>query len=296
MKLCWDDLQYFVVVSEQGSMSAAARKLKLGQPTLSRRIAELEAVIGEPLFERKSQGTVLTAAGRKLLPAAQSMAEWANEAERQAQSHTYLPQGTVRVAAPPGIAREILVPLALKLAQEHPEVKLHVLSGIEVLNLARGEADVSLRTSRPTDADLVCLSELHTPMRVYAANTYAAQLATPPKLAELPWICWAAPYQDLRINQELNALIPDFKPVFASDDYLVQLAACEAGLGAMVLPQALYRHACLHRRVELCELDIDLGPNAIGDLYLVCHKRHQYLPKVQLIINDLSEMFQSLMH
>lgn len=293
MNLCWDDLQYFVVVSEQGSMSAAARKLKLGQPTLSRRIAELETVIGEPLFERKSQGTVLTAAGRKLLPAAQNMAEWANEAERQAQSHTYLPQGTVRIAAPPGIARDILVPLALKLRLAHPEVKLHVLSGIEVLNLARGEADVSLRTSRPTDADLVCISELHTPMRVYVSNAYAAQLATPPKLSELPWICWAAPYQDLRINQELNALIPGFKPAFASDDYLVQLAACEAGLGAMVLPQALYRYACLHRHVELCELDIDLGPNAIGELYLVCHKRHQHLPKVQLIINELSELFQS---
>ncbi|TXT35412.1 MAG: Mau operon transcriptional activator, partial [Comamonadaceae bacterium] len=120
MKLCWDDLQYFVVVSEQGSMSAAARKLKLGQPTLSRRIAELEALIGEPLFERTSQGTVLTAAGRKLLPAAQSMAEWANEAQRQAQSHTDLPQGTVRIAAPPGIAREILVPLAVRMAQKHP--------------------------------------------------------------------------------------------------------------------------------------------------------------------------------
>ncbi|TXT36247.1 MAG: LysR family transcriptional regulator, partial [Comamonadaceae bacterium] len=168
-----------------------------------------------------------------------------------------------------------------------------VLSGIELLNLARGEADVALRTSRPTDADLVCLSELHTPMRVYVSNTFAAQLATPPKLADLPWICWAAQYQDLRVNQELSTLIPNFKPAFASDDFLVQLAACEAGLGAMVLPQALYRYACLQRRVELCELDMDLGPNAIGELYLVCHKRHRYLPKVQLILNDLSEIFHT---
>ena len=102
MKLRWDDLKLFVAVHEQGSLSAAARVLKLGQPTLSRRIAELEEAIGETLFERKSLGTVLTAAGSKLLPAAQSMAEWANEAELQVQKQTYLPQGTVRVAAPPG--------------------------------------------------------------------------------------------------------------------------------------------------------------------------------------------------
>ena len=75
MKLRWDDLKLFVAVHEQGSLSAAARVLKLGQPTLSRRIAELEEAIG----------TVLTAAGSKLLPAAQSMAEWANEAELQVQ-------------------------------------------------------------------------------------------------------------------------------------------------------------------------------------------------------------------
>ncbi len=52
MKLKWDDLRLFLTVVEQGSLSAAARMLKLGQPTLSRRIGELEALIGEPLFVR----------------------------------------------------------------------------------------------------------------------------------------------------------------------------------------------------------------------------------------------------
>jgi DNA-binding transcriptional LysR family regulator len=293
MKLRWDDLKLFVAVHEQGSLSAAARVLKLGQPTLSRRIAELEEAIGETLFERKSLGTVLTAAGSKLLPAAQSMAEWANEAELQVQKQTYLPQGTVRVAAPPGIAREVLVPVAARIRQQHPHIFLEVLSSIELLNLGRGEADVALRTQRPTDADLVCVQEMSTPMRVYAADSYAKQIPAHPKLADLRWICWAAPYHDLRVNQELHALIPDFQPVFTSDDFLVQLSACEAGMGAMVLPQSLYRYACLHRNPGLRELDIDLGPSAQGGLYVVCHKRHRQLPKVQLVIDYLSEAFES---
>jgi DNA-binding transcriptional LysR family regulator len=292
MNLRWDDLKLFLVVHEQGSLSAAARTLKLGQPTLSRRIAELEEVIGEALFERKSQGTILTAAGCRLLPAAQCMAEWANEAELHVQKQTYLPQGTVRIAAPPGIAREVLVPVAVKIRQGHPQICLDVLSGIETLNLGRGEADLALRTQKPTDADLVCVYEMSTPMRVYAAKGYAKRLPTYPQLAELQWICWAAPYHELRVNQELSALIPNFQPVFTSDDFLVQLCACEAGIGAMVLPQALYRYACLHRSPELQELDIDLGPDAVGSLYLVCHKRHQHLPKVQLVIDYLSEVFE----
>jgi DNA-binding transcriptional LysR family regulator len=80
MNLRWDDLQLFLTVYEQGSLSGAARVLQLGQPTLSRRISELEQNVGEPLFVRQSQGMLLTAAGLKLLPAVQRMAEWATEA------------------------------------------------------------------------------------------------------------------------------------------------------------------------------------------------------------------------
>ena len=60
----WDDMRLFLAVAETGSFSAAARRLRLGQPTLSRRMAELESGLGEALFERRAQGCVLTAAGQ----------------------------------------------------------------------------------------------------------------------------------------------------------------------------------------------------------------------------------------
>jgi DNA-binding transcriptional LysR family regulator len=291
MNLRWDDLQLFLAVHEQGSLSGAARMLKLGQPTLSRRIAELEEAVGEALFERQSQGARLTAAGHKLLPAAQSMAEWANEAGLSVRKQTYLPEGKVRIAAPPGIAYDVVVPLAAKIRRQYPQIQIEVLSGVEILNLGRGEADLSLRTEKPTDADLVCVDEISSPMRVYTSKAYAERLPQKPGLADLDWICWAAPYDDLRINQELSALIPNFKPVFTSDDYIVQTAACKAGVGAMILPQILHRHAGLR---ELQELDIELGPDAVGYLYVVCHKRHRRLPKVQLVMDLISREFDAL--
>lgn len=294
MNLRWDDLKLFLAVHEQGSLSGAARVLKLGQPTLSRRIAELEEAVGEALFDRQSQGATLTAAGQKLLPAAQRMAEWANEAELSVKIQTYLPEGKVRIAAPPGIAYEVVAPLVAKIRRQHPQIQIEVLSGVEVLNLGRGEADLSLRTLKPTDADLVCVDEVHSAMRVYAAKTYAAKLPPRPGIADLDWICWATPYGDLQINQELSALIPDFKPAFTSDDYIVQIAACKAGVGAMILPQVLHHYAGLREWEKLQELDIDLGPAAVGSLYLVCHKRHRHLPKVQLVIDFISKEFASL--
>ena len=294
MNLRWDDLKLFLAVHEQGSLSGAARELKLGQPTLSRRIAELEEAVGEALFERKSQGALLTAAGQKLLPAAQSMAEWANEAELSVKKQTYLPEGKVRIAAPPGIAYEVVAPLAAKIRRQYPQIQIEVLSAVEVLNLGRGEADLSLRSEKPTDSDLVCVDEVSSPMRVFVSKKYAADIPPRPGLADLDWICWATPYDELRSNQELSAAIPNFKPAFASDDYIVQLAACKAGVGAMVLPQALHHYAGLNELHELQELDIDLGPNAVGSLYLVCHKRHHRLPKVQLVMDFISREFASL--
>lgn len=291
MDLRWDDLKLFVAVHEQGSMSGAARVLKLGQPTLSRRISELEATIGEPLFERQSQGTVLTAAGRRLLPAAQGMAEWAREAGLQVSSHPLLPQGKVRIAAPPGIALQLVAPLAAEIRRQYPQIQIEVLSGMEMLNLARGEADLALRTTRPRDADLICLDELDSSMRAYASTSYVARLPARPGFADLDWICWASPYDDLQINQELSARIPDFVPAFASDDYNVQLAACKAGLGVMILPQVLHRHAGLGMTDDLQEIDLDLGPSAVGSLYMVCHKRHRHLPKVQRVIDSIAAEF-----
>ncbi|NOT20554.1 MAG: LysR family transcriptional regulator [Sideroxydans sp.] len=293
MNLRWDDLKLFLAVHEQGSFSGAARVLKLGQPTLSRRIAELEEAVGEALFERQSQGALLTAAGRRLLPAAQSMAEWANEAELSIGKHTYLPQGKVRIAAPPGIAYELVAPLAAKIRKQHPQIQIEVLSGVEVLSLARGEADLSLRTMKPNDADLVCVDEVHTPMRVYASKAYAKKLPKKIGLADLDWICWAAPYAELQVNQELSAQIPNFKPAFTSDDYNVQVAACKAGVGAMILPQVLHQYDGLREWRVLQELDVDLG-GAVGSLYVVCHKRHQRLPKVQLVMDFIAREFAGL--
>jgi DNA-binding transcriptional LysR family regulator len=291
MNLRWDDLRLFLAVHEQGSLSGAARVLKLGQPTLSRRIAELEETVGEALFARQSQGASLTAAGLKLLPAAQNMAEWANEAELSVKKQTYLPEGKVRIAAAPGIAYEVVAPLAAKIRRQHPQIQIEVLSGVEMLNLGRGEADLSLRTHKPTDADLLCVDEVTSAMRVYVSNTYAAQLPANPGIADLDWICWAELYGDQRTIQELRALIPDFKPAFTSDDYIVQIAACKAGVGAMILPQVLHHYAGLREWDELQELDIDLGANAVGSLFLVCHKRHRHLPKVQLVMNFISKEF-----
>lgn len=287
MNLKWDDLKLFLAVHENGSLSGAARALNLGQPTLSRRIGELEEAVGEPLFDRQTHGATLTAAGLRLLPAAQGMADWAADAALSVSGESRLPEGKVRIAAPPGIAYDMLAPLAAKLRRTHPDLRLEVLAGIETLNLARGEADLALRTLPPADDGVVCDHQVTSPMGVFVSADYARRLPKRPRLKDLDWVAWAAPYADLRANMELQALLPDFQPAFASNDYVVQLAACKAGAGAMLLPTLLHGR----KGDGLCKLPINLGPNAVGTLYLVCHKRRRQLPKVRLVMDFIAREF-----
>ncbi|MCG2585415.1 LysR family transcriptional regulator [Massilia sp. TS11] len=289
-QLAWDDLRLFLAVAENGSLSAAARQLRLGQPTLSRRIGELEAAVGETLFVRENHGTRLTPLGEKLLPAVQQMAEWARAAEAVLEQDGRRPEGRVRVTAPPGIAFEFLAPLAAEIRQTHPRLQLDVLSSIDMLNLSRGEADIALRSLRPQDPDLVVVDLLRVPMRVYASAAYAARLPAQPRVEQLDWIAFAAPYADLSVNRELARRIPDFRPVFASDDFNVQVAACKAGVGAMVLAHAPHPHSVLQ---GLVALPIDLG-GAEGELVLVCHKRHRHLPKVEAVLTHLQRGFAAV--
>lgn len=288
MNTSWDDLRLFLTVAEQGSFSAAARLLKLGQATLSRRIADMEVSLGEPLFVRASHGVRLTPLGQRLLPSAQHMAEWAAEASTQQGKGM---QGKVRIAAPPGVAYDLVAPLVADIRQAHPGLQIELLSGVRLLNLSRGEADLSLRSMAPQDPDLLCLDHVTAPVRAYASARYVQGLPAHYTAQELDWIAWAAPYDDVQVNQELRALIPNFKPAFTSDDYNVQFAACRAGVGVMLLPDVRHRNT---QYGALQALPLDFGPRAIAHLYMVCHKRAAELSPVAAVQRFIAAEFAAM--
>ncbi len=285
MNTQWDDLRLFLCVAEQGSLSAAARMLRLGQATLSRRIAALESQLGEPLFTRASQGVSLTALGLRLLPSAQHMAEWAAEATVQQGKGM---QGKVRIAAPPVAAYDFVAPMVADIRRAHPGLRIELLSAVRVLNLGRGEADISLRTMAPQDPDLICLDQISVPIKAYASARYVQDLPAHYTAKDLDWICWAPPYDEVRSNKTLHALIPDFKPAFTSDDYNLQFAACRAGVGAMLMPAVQHRYTQIH---TLRALPLDIDRTFVGHLYMVCHKRTAELSSVMAVQRFMSAEF-----
>jgi DNA-binding transcriptional LysR family regulator len=284
MPAAWDDVQLLLAVVDAGSFSGAARRLRLGQPTISRRIAALEEQLGEALFQRGVAGAALTAAGERLLPAARRMAEAAGELMRLAAGGESRPEGLVRIAAPPGFAWGYLAGFAAHAAKVLPGIRLEVLSSIEYLDLGRGEADLAIRGRPPNQRDLVWLCGLEVRAAAFATRRYRARLPKGYTIADVGWISWAPPYAHLPPTPQLEAIIPGFRPVFTSDSYLIQLQAAESGIGAMILGRERHRFA---PHTALVELALDLGPQAVGSLYLVSAKTALLVPRVRAVIDLL---------
>ncbi len=282
--LSWEDAQLFLAVVEHGSFSAAAKVLGLGQPTISRRINYIEELLHQQLFERGKYGAIPTETATKLLPAAQQMAKWAAEFDRQALGVGDAVSGTVRVAAAPGVAVEQLAPFAAKLKTLEPNIRLEVLSSIDHVDLTRGGADIAIRTKYPREPELVVVHKSVVQPVVVGSKSYVQKLKQPCKWSDLSWVSWASPYLDVSPRPMLEKIIDNFAPVFTSDDYLVQKAAVCSGLGAFITNRS--------NRFDTTELvEIDIGVTLPeSEFYIVCAKSMQQVPRVRVVIERLIEM------
>lgn len=287
MDISWDDVKLFLAVVEAKSLSGAARMLSVGQPTMSRRIAELEERLGYALFRRTAAGVALTSDAEKLVAPARKMAEWAGEIGRTAAGTRGAPEGVVKIAAPPGVASTFLAPFARWLKEQHPLIRLQVLSTIHYVDLVRGDADLALRMRGATSPDLKVVTRLDHENAAFVSPAYARRLPRRYTMRDLDWITWAPPFEQVAPNPQLEALIPDFKPAFSSDNFLVQLAAAKAGLGAMFLGRVAHRFE--PRPPELVPLNLELGEFARSSLYLVSPRSALDIPRVRVVADLLAQ-------
>jgi len=284
MDIQWDDARLLLAVADAGSVSAAARELNITQPTASRRLAQLEASLGEPMFVRSVGGATLTRFGETLLDPARRMAEGAAELERAAARRESTLEGVVRLTAPPGIAFGLCAPFAAELRRELPALRLEIVSSTRYLDLSRREADLALRFERPALRDQSLLASVEVEVAAYATTELARSLGRRPGLADVPWVAWAPPLDDQPPTSMLARKIPDFRPSFASDDFLVQYRAAELGVGAILLGRMQSR---FERDTPLVELRLHDLPKMKTHLHLVCAKSALWVPRIRAVADRL---------
>lgn len=168
--LDWNQLKAFLETAETGSLSAAARKLGLTQPTLSRQVAAIEQRMGVTLFERVGKSMALTPTGLDLLEHARAMGAAAEALVLAATGRSQAVGGVVSVSATDVVAAILLPPLVRQLREQEPGIAIEVISSNALSDLLRREADIAIRHVKPEQPELIARL-----IREAAANFYASE-------------------------------------------------------------------------------------------------------------------------
>jgi DNA-binding transcriptional LysR family regulator len=230
----WNSYRSFLAVIEEGSLSGAARRLGLTQPTLGRHIEEVEAGLGQSLFVRSQRGLTPTPAAETLRPYAEALQANAEALVRAASRRPDAVEGLVRITASEVIAAEVL-PYILKDAfDRHPSLKFEVEGSDRTVDLLHRAADVAVRMADPAQQTLVAAKVGEVELGLYASPDYVARRGAVERLEDserhiLIGFARETPYlRGLIAGLPLPA-IETFG--FRSDESLVGLAAVRAGLG-----------------------------------------------------------------
>jgi DNA-binding transcriptional LysR family regulator len=150
-----DDLRVLVQTARGGTLTTAAHALGITPAAASATLKRLEAQLGTRLFERSTRAMRLTSQGQILLDYAVRAFELLDEGESQVDADRATLVGTVRVAAPSDLARNILLPLFDEFLAAHPGLQLQLSVGDRVLDVLRDEVDVAIRYGALADSRLV---------------------------------------------------------------------------------------------------------------------------------------------
>lgn len=265
----WQLYRSFLVVVQEGSLSRAARRLALTQPTLTRHIDALEAAIGVTLFLRSQRGLTPTDMALKLVPLAETMAVTAAAFLRTASDKAGEVAGTVRVSASDIVGTEYLPAICTALRRSHPGLVVEIMVSNQLADLLQREADIAVRMHPPAQDALIARRLPSLELGLHAHRDYLAHRPAPVSmagLAEHDLIGYDTETPMLRaLSQRFPALVRG-RFALRSDSDNVQLAALRAGFGIGVCHVALAQHDPMLVRVLPELVSIELG------LWIVMHE------------------------
>ena len=179
------DLAAFILVVNEGSFTAAAKKLGVTPSALSKLITRLEHALSVKLFERTTRSLIITQAGSKVYEQSITMVNAAKQAvEVSAQDHTE-PTGTLTVAAPEAFLNSVLQPFVLPFLQRYPKVELRLRAADGEIDLFREGIDVAFKLTDKPDENLVLREISKTSLVLCASPDYLTLHGTPTHPVEL---------------------------------------------------------------------------------------------------------------
>ncbi len=175
----WDKLRVFHAVAEAGSFTHAGEKLNLSQSAVSRQVSALEESLRVPLFHRHARGLILTEQGDVLYRTAHE--EFGKLAITQAllSESKDRPRGPLKITTTVAFGSTWLAPRMNEFLEIYPEIEVHLILSDKNLDLGMREADIAIRLTPPTQAELIQRHLFTVHMHIYASPAYITRHGMP---------------------------------------------------------------------------------------------------------------------
>jgi len=178
-------METYVSVVEAGSFSRAAQRLKLGQPAVSKSVAQLEERLGTRLLLRSTRGLTPTDAGQRFYEHARRAIEEADEAEQSARDSSESLSGRLRVSAAVTFARLYVLPALKGFMDRHPGLEIDIALDDRDIDLLEEGMDVALRMGSLDDSSMTARRIARSPRLVVGTPRYFSTAGVPQTPADL---------------------------------------------------------------------------------------------------------------
>lgn len=297
MKIEVDLWEAFYWAAQERNFRRAADKLKIGAPVFSRRIAELEEILGVRLFQRSTRKIALTQDGQGLLPHVSSFLEDARSLEDRFTQRNQV-SGTIRLTCVTAFAHRILAELTAKFCDLHPDISFELEITDRYVDLLDAQMDLAIRVQEPTGADCVFKKLLRNDLVLCASPKYLRTTRMPLKK---PGDLRQHPILSLQVydrcqfkghDLSVGALNSSQRIHAESGLFLTQLALEGAGIAVRSLwdVSPLIKSGKLVRVLEKYPLD------SFGDMYIVIPTRRLLAYRVRAFVDFLSSEIKSRKH
>ncbi|QGZ38763.1 DNA-binding transcriptional LysR family regulator [Pseudoduganella flava] len=261
----WDDARIFLGIYRAGTLRGAAARLGIDQATAGRRLAALETALHAKLFLRTPGGYVPTPAGEAAARSAEKMEQAAHQLEREMQGIDHRLSGVVRLATTDTMAQHFVLDALRLLHERHPDIRVVLHTTTTVSNLTRREADLAVRTLKPTDPDLVSRHLANRASGLYASTAYLQRCGMPDGgLAGHDLLIYHASVAPRQASHVAGMPVAGARVALEVNTGLMLLEAARLGIGIAELP------------IHMAEQDPRLvrifpGKEHRYDMYLVMH-------------------------
>jgi DNA-binding transcriptional LysR family regulator len=288
----------FVKIVESGSMSAAARHLKISVTSVARQLSRLEDRLGVRLLNRTTRRQSLTEVGQLYYARLVDVLNQFNSIQREASAYQATIKGCLRVHLRISVGSEVIVPALPSFLEQHPDVTLDVTLTDERADLVALGVDVAVWLGNLEDSTLVA-RQLSPGRRVICASpAYLARHGrpkAPQDLSEHNCIFYRARNYDRwwRLTRDGETIAVLTSGNLQTDSSSVLLTSARKGLGLVLVQESTVRRAITKGELvrvladyEVSSTDFDIA------LYAVYPNSRHVSPKTRAFVDFLVTLFR----